>query len=155
MTGFATNCNLLVAYLGYFWPMAGAGWPRAAIITFVVGSLTLVNVIGVRETARVTNIFTVGKLIPIVLFILVGLFFLNLRYFTFTAMPNQGSFSTAVLLLVYAFTGFEMVVIPAGETQKPRTNTPYALLIALAVVAVLYILIQFVSVGTLPGVELK
>jgi basic amino acid/polyamine antiporter, APA family len=155
ITGFATNCNLLVGYLGYFWPAAGLRWPRVAIISFVVASLTLVNVIGVRDAARVTNVFTVGKLIPIALFIAAGLFFIHPQYFSFATVPNQASFSTAVLLLVYAFTGFEMAVIPAGETQAPRRNSPHALLVAMGVVALIYILIQFVSVGTLPGPELK
>jgi APA family basic amino acid/polyamine antiporter len=56
-----------------------------------------------------------------------------------------------VLLLIYAFTGFEMATIPAGEVLDPKRNLPRALLIAIAVVAFLYILIQVVCVGTLPG----
>jgi len=155
MTGFATNCNLLVGYVSYFWSAASAGWPRIAIITFIVAALTTVNILGVRDAARLTNIFTIGKLIPIALFIAVGLFFINRQNLNFSTTPDEGSFSTAVLLLVYAFTGFEMAVIPAGETQKPQRNTPYALLVALGFVAVVYILIQLVSVGTLPGAELK
>src|SRR5437667_5684467 len=75
LTAFAANCNLLVSYLGYFWPAAtGALW-RAAIITLVVAVLTAINVFGVREAAVVRNCFTIGKLIPMLLFIVVGLFF--------------------------------------------------------------------------------
>jgi amino acid transporter len=55
------------------------------------------------------------------------------------------------LLLVYAFTGFEIATIPAGEVRDPQRNMPRALIIAILVVAVLYILIQVVCVGTLPG----
>jgi amino acid transporter len=57
----------------------------------------------------------------------------------------------AVLLLIYAFTGFEMVTITGGEARNPRRDIPRALLIAIAIVAVLYFLIQVVSIGTLPG----
>jgi len=150
LTSFAANCNLLVGYLSYFWPAASSGWWRVAIITGIVSLLTTVNLIGIRDAAMASNLFTVGKLIPIVLFISAGLFFLNPQNFSFTARPSYGDFSTSVLLLVYAFTGFEMAVIPAGEVRDPQRNLPMAILTAIGVVAVLYILIQVVCVGTLP-----
>jgi APA family basic amino acid/polyamine antiporter len=112
--------------------------------------LTAVNIIGVRDAALVSNVFTIGKLIPILLFIAVGLFFINPQQFSLAAAPGYGAFSTSVLMLIYAFTGFEMAVIPAGEVRDPRRNLPRAILTAIAVVALLYILIQVVSVGTLP-----
>lgn len=149
VTAFAANCNLLVSYLGYFWPSAtGALW-RAAIITLMVAVLTTVNVFGVREAALVSNCFTIGKLIPMLAFIAVGLFFLNPTAYTLGAAPTTGAFSQSVLLLIYAFTGFEMATIPAGETRNPQKYLPRALMIAIAVVAFLYILIQVVCVGTL------
>src|SRR2546425_6518423 len=84
------------------------------------------------------------------IFIGVGLFFLNPHAFALGAKPSVGAFSQSVLLLVYAFTGFEMAAIPAGETRDPQKNLPRALLIATAVVACTYILIQVVCIGTLP-----
>jgi amino acid transporter len=96
-------------------------------------------------------LFTVGKLIPLLIFIAAGLFFLNPSAFTLGAAPSTGAFSQSVLLLIYAFTGFEMAAIPAGETKDPRRDLPRALLIAIGVVAVVYVLIQVVSIGTLPG----
>jgi APA family basic amino acid/polyamine antiporter len=136
LTGFAANCNLLVGYLGYFWPTAGTDFWREGIITVVVVSLTIVNIIGVRDAAIFSNVFTVGKLIPIILFIAVGLFFINPANFSFAIKPGYSEFSTSVLLLVYAFTGFEMAVIPAGEVRDPRRNLPVAILSAIGVVAV-------------------
>src|SRR5688572_29706198 len=150
VTAFAANCNLLVSYLGYFWPAAtGTIW-RAAIIILVVTVLATINVFGVREAAVVSNCFTIGKLIPLVLFIAVGLFFLNPQAYTLGAPPTTGAFSQSVLLLIYAFTGFEMATIPAGEIKNPQRYLPRALMIAITVVAVLYILIQVACVGTLP-----
>lgn len=150
LTAFAANCNLLVIYLGYFWPGAkGAAW-RAIIITVVVLSLTLINVIGVRQAAIASNVFTIGKLIPLLIFIAVGLFFLNPHNYSFAAQPAYAPFSQSVLLLIYAFTGFEMAAIPAGEVRDPRRHLPLALLAAIALVALFYILIQVVCVGTLP-----
>lgn len=149
LTAFAANCNLLVSYLGYFW--AGAGAWRAGVIILVVAALTAVNVVGVRDATLVSNISTIGKLLPIILFIAVGLFFINPQNFSSAmAQTDYGSFSTSVLLLIYAFTGFEMAVIPAGEVRDPRRNLPFAILTAIGLVALLYILIQLVSVGTLP-----
>jgi len=150
LTAFAANCNLLVNYLGYFWPSATNTLWRASIITLVVVVLTTVNVLGVKQAARVSNYFTVGKLIPIVIFIAAGLFFIEPHAYTLGPPPTTGAFSQSVLLLIYAFTGFEMATIPAGEVRNPQKHLPYALLVAIAVVAVLYILIQIVCVGTFP-----
>src|SRR5882724_1576419 len=151
LTAFAANCNLLVAYLGYFLPTATNPVWRASIIIIVVAVLTTINVIGVRQAAIVSNLFTIGKLIPLIIFIAVGLFFLNHQAFALGERPTTGAFSQSVLLLIYAFTGFEMATIPAAEVRDPKRNLPHALLIAIAVVAFLYILIQVVCVGTLPG----
>ena len=151
VTAFATNCNLLVVYLSFFWPAAGAGFWRAVVITLLTLSLTVINVIGVRDAALTSNIFTVAKLLPLILFIAAGLFFLTPANFTLGAYPSYGSFSTAVLLLVYAFTGFENASVPAGEVLNPRRNMPAAILMGLVMVTFIYVLIQAVSIGTLPG----
>ncbi len=150
LTAFAANLNLLVEYLSFFWPAATSMWPRAIVITTIVVSLTVINVIGVRDAAMVSDVFTVGKLIPIVLFIATGLFFLNPQNFSLAEQPGVDSFSQSVMLLVYAFTGFEMALIPAGEARDPQRNIPFAILVSVAAVAVLYILIQVVCIGTLP-----
>src|SRR5262249_54073709 len=68
---------------------------------------------------------------------------------------EYGRFSTAVLLLVFAFSGFEMAVIPAGETLDPRRHVFFALLTATGVVTLLYVLIQSVCIGTLPGLAVS
>ena len=150
LTSSATNCNLLVVYLGYFWPEATTGGWRAAIVTAVIVSLTAVNYVGVRDATVVSNIFALGKLLPLLLFIAVGLFYVSPQNFSAAALPDGGSFSTAVMLLVYAFTGFENASVPTGEVHDPRRNMPVAILIAVGIVAALYISIQAVCVGTLP-----
>ena len=151
ITAFAANCNLLINYLSFFWlPATNPIW-RATIIVFVVIVLAVINLLGIRQAAIVSNVFTVGKLVPIILFIAAGLFFVNPTSYAFGPAPTTGAFSQSVLLLVYAFTGFEMATIPAGEVRDPQKNLPRALLIAILVVATLYIMIQVVCVGTLPG----
>lgn len=151
MTAFAANCNLLINYLSYFWLPATTPLWRASIIVLVVIALAMINLLGIRQAAIVSNAFTVGKLVPIIIFIAAGLFFLNPQAFEFGPSPTTADFSKSVLLLVYAFTGFEMATIPAGEVRDPQKSLPRALLIAILVVAILYIMIQVVCVGTLPG----
>lgn len=151
LTAFAANCNLLVDYLGFFWAPATAHYWREAIIVTVVAALAAVNILGVRDAARVTNVFTVGKLIPIILFIGVGVFFLNSQNYSFGARPAYGAFSSSVLILIYAFSGFEMAAIPAGEVRDPQRDLPLALITAIGVVALLYISIQVICIGALPA----
>ena len=151
ITAFAANCNLLIAYLGFFWPDAESPVPRVVLIGLVVFGLTAVNVLGVRNATRASNIFTVSKLLPLLLFVGIGVFVLDAGRYSFAARPPLGEFSASVLLLVYAFSGFEMATISAGEIRNPRIDLPRALLSAIGVVAVLYFLIQLVAIGTLPG----
>ena len=147
ITAFATNCNLLVNYLGF----ANNQFARILTIILVVLALSAINLVGVKTSARTTNFFTVGKLIPLLVFALVGLFFINPQNLTFTTEIDSATFAQTVLVLIYAFTGFEMAVVPSGEMKEPRKNLPFALLTAIAIVAGLYILIQIVCIGTLPG----
>jgi len=150
LTAFAANLNLLVGYLSFFWQAADSGLPRVAVITLVVAGLTAVNIIGIRDVALVTNLFTLAKLLPLLIFIAAGLFFLKPQGYSFATVPTYTAFSASVLLLVYAFTGFEMAAIPAGDVNDPQRDVPIAILTAIGIVAVLYILIQVVCIGTLP-----
>jgi amino acid transporter len=150
LTSFAANCNLLVQYLGFFWNGANSGAGRAVTIVVVVAGLTLINLVGVRDAALVGDVFAIGKLIPLVLFVGIGLFFVSTARFASPIQPGYGGFSTSVLLMVYAFTGFEVAVIPAGEESSPRRDLPMALAAGLGTVTVLYTLIQVVCIGTLP-----
>ena len=150
VTTGAANTNLLVSYLAFFFPALETGMPRILVISVVILLLTAVNFIGVRQSAWLTNFFTIGKLVPLILFAAIGLFFIQPANFTFPTVPEATAFSSAVLLLIYAFVGFEAATIPSGEMRDPQRNLPFALLTALAIVAVLYILIQIVCIGTLP-----
>ena len=151
MTTFAANCNLLLAYLTLFIPEANENPLRIPLILTIALFLIGVNFIGVRQSAMLTNIFTVGKLAPLVILVAVGMFFIEPANFSFGELPEYGAFSTAVLLLIYAFVGFEATVIPAGESKDPKRDMPFALIVSLVIVAVLFILIQVVAIGTLPG----
>jgi len=151
ISAYATNCNLLIVYLSFFWPAAGSGYPRAIVITTITFFLTAINYIGVRNAAITSNFFTIAKLLPLFLFIATGLFFLTRGNFSLGDYPGYRSFSTAVLLLIYAFTGFENAGVPAGEIVNPRRTLPIAIGVAITIVAMVYILVQAVCIGTLPN----
>jgi APA family basic amino acid/polyamine antiporter len=152
LSAFAALCHLFVDYLGHFLHDELQGWPRAAVIVALVGTLAAINWIGVRQAARVGDAFTIAKLLPLLLFVGVGAFFVAPENFSLANVPtpDTASLSAAVLLLVFAFTGFESAVVPAGESRDPRRDLPFGLLVSLAIVAPLYIAIQVVTIGTLP-----
>ncbi len=151
VTAFAANINLLVAYLGFFVPSAQEGWGRGLVIGSIVLILTAINVRGIRDTTRVGNVLTFAKLTPLALFLGVGCFYVNPDAFTApAALPSYGEFSAAILVLLYAFVGFEMAAIPAGEMKNPQRDQPPGLLIGMAIIITLYVLVQIVAIGTLP-----
>jgi APA family basic amino acid/polyamine antiporter len=150
LTGFASLTNLFVTYLALFVPGTSTGAPRTMIIALVVAILSIINVVGVRASATVTNVLTAGKLIPLFLLAAIGLFFVDPQRYSFAALPAYSSFSKATLLLVFAYMGFEGAVIPSGEMRDPQRHLPFSLACGMALVAVLYIGVQAVCIGTVP-----
>jgi basic amino acid/polyamine antiporter, APA family len=146
----AANSNLFGDYLSYILPVLGLAPARRLVITTVILSLVAINIIGVRNTAIASNVLVVGKLIPLVLFVVVGLFFLDPQRLVITDRPSYAGFSGSVLLLAYAFGGFESLSIPAGEARDSTRSVPFALLTTIGIVTVLYVLIQVVCIGALP-----
>lgn len=153
LAGFATLVQVFVAYLAYFWPAAESGVPRAAIIAGLVLILTAINLIGVKESARTSDVLTISKLIPLLLFVVVGLFFINTQEFTFAETPPVASFTSAVFVLVYVFSGFEAVLVNSGEVRHPQHVIPFALAVALSLAVVLFLLIQIICIGVLPNLS--
>jgi APA family basic amino acid/polyamine antiporter len=153
ITAFAANTSILLGYLSLFWPAVATGGTRYVVICFITLAIASVNLVGVRDVAVATNILTAGKLVPLALLIVAGFFHLHAKSFAFGAFPAPGTFSSAMLLLVYTYTGFEIAVVPAAEIRDPRRDLPSAILTAIGIVALFYILIQVVCIGTLPGLS--
>lgn len=145
----ASLCNLFVGYLGFFVPAAGAVVWRSLVIVSIISVFALVNIVGLRATTTVTNTLTVGKLIPLFLMGVVGLFFIDGAAYS-TAPPGYTAFSETSLLLVFTYMGFEGAAIPTGEIREPGRHLPFALVVGLAVVFLTYVLVQTVCIGTLP-----
>lgn len=141
----------LATYLAYFWPAAGEGWQKRLIVTGVLFFLVLVNIMGIRSGARVVNLLTVMKLLPLAVFIVLGAFAVDMQ----RVLPLQGvsleRLGESALLLIFAFGGFEILVIPAEEMVNPRRDVPRSLLATMIVVTLVYASIQWVAAGTFSG----
>ncbi|MGQ0739593.1 MAG: APC family permease [Bacteroidota bacterium] len=148
---YAALINLLVTYLSVFSPWFVKPGPRVITIVLLTLLLAGVNHTGIRNSTRINNFMTIGKLLPLLLFIGVGFFFIQPGRYEPQEAPGFSSFSSTVLLLVFAFGGFESVLVNSGEVKNPEKNLPFALLLATIVIAIIYILIQVVSIGTLPS----
>ena len=150
IASFASLANLFVGYLGYFVPRAAGAVSRSAVIVAIVSALAAANIGGIRLTASVTNVLTIGKLMPLCLLIVVGAFFVDPQAYALTAPLSYGTFSQAALLLAFTFMGFEGASIPTGEMRDPARNLPFALLVGVGVVTLVYVSVQTVCIGTLP-----
>ena len=153
LTAPAANANLFVVYLGEFWPQAKDPVPRFLILTLLIGILAAVNLRGVRDGAQVSNVFTVAKLIPLLGVAIAGTVYLAAGHgiaATPAPMTTGGTWLKAILLLVFAYGGFETALTPAGEAKNPQRDVVFALFAALIVCTLLYTTIQWVVMGILP-----
>jgi amino acid transporter len=149
LLGCAAALNILIDYLTPVFPAVGTPVGRMLTMTGAMALTTVINVMGVKMAAWTTNVFTVAKLLPLVLLIVVGLPFVRSDVFASQTVV-QPEWREAVLLLVFAFGGFEQNVIAASETRDPRKDTAFALVAAGVVVMLIYCLLQVVIVGVLP-----
>ena len=148
IVAFAANVNLLVVYTRFVWPIANDDASQALFVAVIVIALTAINVLGIRQTTIASNIFALAKLLPLLIFVGSGLFFVEAHKLAVAAPATVGGFTTAVTLVLYAFTGFEAVTIPAGEIRDPQRTLPFGLFATLAIVTSIYVLIQAVYIGT-------
>ncbi len=152
IAAYAALINLLATYLSYFYPAFLEPSYKFGLIISVTFILTWVNYLGVKNSTTLNNTFAIAKLLPLMVFIIVGLFFINPELINVHQVPpNLSDFSSSVLILIFAFTGFEAVLVNTGEVRNTRRNIPFALITSISFVAIFYGLIQFVSIGTLPG----
>ena len=148
---YAALINLLVTYLSVFSDWFTLSSSRIITIVSLTLLLAYINHVGVKDSTRVNNILTFGKLIPLFLFIAVGAFFIKVDHYRVKDIPDFNSFSSTVLLLVFAFGGFESVLVNSGEVKEPEKNLRFALLLAALFIGSIYMLVQIVSIGTLPS----
>lgn len=153
ITAAAANANLFVIYLGEFWPAATQPLPRALILAALLGTLTLINLRGVSGAARLSNVFTAAKLLPLAALIVLGLALAPEAVGNpppSPTPPGVDAWTSAFIVLLFTFGGFDMALIPAGECKDTRRDLPFALFTGLAVITTIYVLLQIMAMRTVP-----
>jgi amino acid transporter len=150
LTAMASLLNGFARYLGALVPWGSGTAARAAFVglcaLFVVGT----NVAGIRQTSGVTNLLAVVKIAPLVAIGVAGLFVLEPANFVVPELRPIDCLR-AVLLLIFAFSGFEILTVPAEESLRPRRDMPVALFGTIVAVTVIYLIVHTASLGMLPG----
>ena len=140
-----------VTALSAVWPPALQEPYKTTIILTILCGLGLLNYLGVQLAKVVNNLITVGKVLPLLFFVVLGAFFID--FGNFTPLYPKGfdldSFGAAALLIFYAFTGFEALAVAAEDMENPRRNLPLALMLVMGFCSVVYFMVQAVAVGTL------
>ena len=137
----AANAHVLAAYAGALWRPLDS---LATIIVTVAG-ITVINVVGIRRAVDTLGAMTMLKLTPL---LMIGALGLVLAPIPAPSWPQFSSVEAVMLTALYAFVGFEAATIPAGETRDPRRAIPFALLITVAAVTLLYVLVQLAYSGS-------
>jgi APA family basic amino acid/polyamine antiporter len=150
-TAAAASLNVFVDYLGPLVPAVDQGMGRVLTMTAVLAVITFINLIGVRQTTWTVDLLTLGKVLPLVLLIVLGLPRVSTAVLA-TQTVADPDWTQAILLLVFAYGGFETPLIVAGEVRHPRRDTAFALIVGMAVIATVYTLVQVVVAGVVPSV---
>jgi len=160
--GFVTWTIRIIAegtlYVGFATAVAGV-FPQLnnpvskdIIVTIMALSLMFVNLFGIKVASFLNNTVTISKLLPLIVFIAIGIWFIKGNNFTPmipSSVSNHGSFAKAAMTMFFVFTGIESSVVAAGEMKNPKKDLPKVLIIVILAVAAFYILVQTVCIGVL------
>jgi len=151
LTAFAANLSLMLAAIAHFLPNLGEGPARIVALAAIVGVVATLNIVGVSWAMRSLGALTVAKLLPLLLLVALGLAQLPEAPATVNLLPAEGlALGPALLLMVYAFVGFESGLIPGGEARHPARDMPRALLGALLLCGLLYAALQWLCLRFVP-----
>ena len=145
----AAVVNFLVGTMATLVPWLGGGAGRVSVMLLIYTALAAINVRGVREGAGAVAVVTLAKLLPLLVFVAVGIFFIKADAIAWPGWPGTQAVGDSVLLLLFAFFGIEVALIPSGEVKNPARTVPRAIYLSLAITTALYIIIQLVAQGTL------
>jgi basic amino acid/polyamine antiporter, APA family len=151
LTACAASVNVLVAYLGEFWPQATHPVPRLIVISVFVGALASVNYRGVGAGTWMSNAAVVAKLLALGAVCVAGVAWLSVHPPLAVPAASAGvdPWLKAMLLLLFAYGGYEAALNPMGEARNPRRDVAFALFVALLVVTAFYVALQFIVIGVL------
>lgn len=135
--------------LSHLWPQTAEGPARWTAIALPLSVLTALNVVGVRAGVGAAVLLVVAKIVPLLLFVGIGIFHASPALVADQPAGN-GQIGAAALLLLFAYAGFENTAAPAGEFRNPRRDIPFALVVNITTCTLLYLAVQWVALGTLP-----
>lgn len=145
----AAVVNFFVGTVVALVPRLDGSIARVVLMFLVYAVMAALNVRGVRTGAGAVGVVTIAKLIPLFVFVIAGVFFIEPAAFHWPGWPPAQTLGDSILLLLFAFFGIEVALIPSGEVKSPARTVPRAIYMALALTTGLYILIQLVAQGTL------
>jgi amino acid transporter len=145
----ASVASAFAGSVGAVWRGANAPPMRALLLIALFGGLAAINVRGVKLGARVIEVMTVAKLLPLVVFVAAGIWAVNPDYLRWPSMPAMSQIGRTAIVLIFAFVGVEIALVPSGEIRDPARTVPRALFLALAITTTLYLLIQTTAQGLL------
>jgi amino acid transporter len=151
--GLAAVASLFLNYFTVFLPWSLNVWERSVLLAILIAIPTVVNYRGVRNGANLSSVMTVAKLSPLVLLVLFG----AMRFAhepqmirsSEIASPGVSNWVRALVLLVFAFGGWEDGLLATGEIREPPRTIPFGLRTGLLACAALYMLLQFITVTTI------
>ena len=155
VTSLASLSNGFVIALSRLFPGLESGPPRTAVIVATIVILAAIHYVGVRYGAASIYVFTFGKLIPLVGFIVVALIAWRHNPIPASmALPGPGTdWNAAALFMLFAYAGFENLGVPAGEYKNPRRELPLALLTGILCIALIYVLAQLGAMSAIPDLS--
>lgn len=146
----ATLSNLLVSYLGGFAPALADGWPRLALIGGLGVVLTTIVLTGIRRSAGASNTLVILKVAFVLSFLAAGIALVEPGRLVATgAAPSPPTLAQAILIYLFAYSGFERGSVVAGEARDPKRDVPIALIGSVAAVTFAYGAVLTICVGVL------
>jgi basic amino acid/polyamine antiporter, APA family len=155
LTSLASLSNGFVLSLARLFPVLGTGYARATVIVLTIAILAAIHLVGVRYGAASIYVFTLGKMVPLVGFIVLALVVWKSNPFPASMqLPGPGTHWNDVwLFMLFLYAGFENLGVPAGEFKNPRRDLPLALLIGTLIIAAIYVLTQLGAMAALPDLS--
>jgi len=145
----ASVASAFAGSVGVLSPALAGPAARATLIAALFATLATINVRGVKPGVRLVELVTVAKLTPLIVLVAAGIWFIQADYLRWPAIPPASAVGSSAIVLIFAFVGLEIALVPSGEVRDPTRTVPRALFSALAITTTLYLLIQTVAQGLL------